>query len=194
MLVVRHRVNTRAELGGVPIEQGVEIDLRCDDGVLRVRHDAVGGGEPLDHWLVGYRHALLVVNVKEEGLESLVLAALALAGVTAFFFLDQSVPFLVRTVRGGEGRCAVRVSELEGVTLAERLAGQARWIWLDCFLGGPPVGDDVVRRLRASGYGICLVSPELHDPARASEIPAMRAFAERTGIDAVCTKRGEGWG
>ena len=188
MLIVRHRINSSELLAGVPPEQGVEVDLRCDGGQLVLRHDAVGGGEPFVQWLNGYRHALLIANVKEEGLEALVLAALEQAGVSDFFFLDQSVPFLVRTALGGEKRVAVRVSEYEPPSLAGKLAGKARWIWLDCFRGGPPISDVDAGLLKAYGYRICVVSPELHDPQRESEVAEHARWARGIGAHAVCTK------
>jgi hypothetical protein len=177
----------------VPVEQGVEVDLRCEGGTLVLRHDAVGAGERFVDWLAGYHHALLIANVKEEGLEDLVLGALQAAGVTDFFFLDQSVPFLVRTVLGGEARCAVRVSEYEPPLLAGKLAGKARWVWLDCFRGGPPISDVDAGLLKAYGYRICVVSPELHSPGRIDEVPQHAAWARRIKAHAVCTKRPDLW-
>ncbi|WP_216073237.1 hypothetical protein, partial [Acinetobacter nosocomialis] len=73
-------------------------------------HDPFVAGERFDDWLRGYRHGTLILNVKEEGLEDALLARMQAAGISDFFFLDQSFPFLVRTSRRGERRCAVRVS------------------------------------------------------------------------------------
>lgn len=193
MLIIRHRVNSGALLAEVPTDQGVEVDLRCETGALILRHDPVGDGEPFADWLAGYEHALLIANVKEEGLEAMVLAALEKRGVRDFFFLDQSVPSLIRTVRGGEKRCAVRVSEYESPQLAGKLAGKARWIWLDCFKGGPPISDVDVGLLKAYGYRICVVSPELHDPSRAVEVAQHAVWAREVGAHAVCTKTPEAW-
>jgi len=194
MLIVEHRINTAARLAEVPPEHGVEVDLRCEGGELVLRHDAVGPAESFDDWLSGYRHALLIANVKEEGLETLVLTALATRGISAFFFLDQSVPFLIKTTARGEARCAVRVSEYEATKLATKLAGKARWIWLDCFLGGPPITAVDAGLLRAYGYRLCVVSPELHAPEREAEVPDHVRWARQIGADAVCTKLPDAWG
>jgi len=193
MLIVHHRINTAALLADVPRTHGVEVDLRCDAGELVLRHDAVGGGERFVDWLAGYGHALLIANVKEEGLEALVLHALNGAGVQDFFFLDQSVPFLVRTVLGGEKRCAVRVSEYESTQLATKLAGKARWVWLDCFRRGGAISAVDAGLLKAFGYRICVVSPELHDPLRAEEVADHRRWARSIGAHAVCTKLPAEW-
>lgn len=190
MLIVEHRINTAAALARVPRAHGVEVDLRCDGGRLVLRHDPAGPAEPFDAWLDDFDHALLIANVKEEGLEDLVRDAM---GDRPFFFLDQSAPFLIRGALAGERRSAVRVSDWEAPSLAHKLAGRVQWIWLDVFQSGPPVDDSVVRDLRAVGYQICLVSPELHALERAPEIPALRAWAEPLGIEAVCTKRPADW-
>ncbi|MFX5705872.1 hypothetical protein ABTE52_23065, partial [Acinetobacter baumannii] len=73
----------------------------------------------------------------EEGLEDALLARMQAAGISDFFFLDQSFPFLVRTSRRGERRCAVRVAEFETVDTALTLAGSIDWVWVDCFTRFP---------------------------------------------------------
>lgn len=194
MIVVAHRRNRLEELAATPRELGVEMDVRLRGDRLVVAHDPFEDGVDLHHWLERYEHRLLIVNVKEEGLERLVLRRLAARGVEDFFFLDQSFPFLMRTLRAGESRCAVRVSEYESVETALSLAGRARWAWVDGFHGFPLPTESALR-LQRSGYRTCLVSPELHgrDPA---EIPVFKAMAAATGVpfDAVCTRQPEAWG
>lgn len=193
MIVVAHRRNSLEALAGTPSEQGVEMDVRIRGDRLVVAHDPFEDGADLDTWLDAYHHALLIVNVKEEGLEPLILPRLAARGIVAFFFLDQSFPFLMRTLRAGESRCAVRVSEYEHPATALALAGKAGWIWLDGFHGFP-VSAEVARSLKDAGYRLCLVSPELHGRPEA-EIPSHRAAADATGVvfDAVCTRVAAAW-
>ncbi|HMV67491.1 MAG TPA: hypothetical protein PKA64_11625 [Myxococcota bacterium] len=193
MIVVAHRRNALADLAATPAELGVEMDVRCRGDRIVVAHDPFEDGPDLDAWLDAYHHALLIVNLKEEGLERYVLPRLADRKIEAFFLLDQSFPFLLRTLRSGERRVAVRVSELEGVETALRLGGQAAWVWLDGFHGFP-VGQEAVRALRGAGYRICLVSPELHGRERA-EIEGYRESARRAGAlgDAVCTRAWGAW-
>lgn len=192
MIVVRHRVNTRAALEATDTRLGVEIDLRTRGGELVLRHDLLADGEPFLPWLDSYRHRLLVLNVKEEGIEDIVLPLLSARGIGEFFLLDQSFPFLVRTLRRGERRCAVRVSDLEDTGTALRLAGQAEWVWLDCFHGFP-LPSAGLAILREAGYRLCLVSPELHSAGRTSEIGAFRRAFGGLEADAVCTKMPEEW-
>ena len=194
MIVVRHRRNTAEELRATPTEYGVELDLRSFGERLIVHHDAFVDGEDFERWLDDYRHRLLILNVKEEGLEQRLIALMRERGIDDWFFLDQSFPFLVRTARGGESRCAVRVSEFESIDTAMSLAGKVKWIWVDCFTRFPLDGVQAAR-LQDAGFGLCLVSPELQGRDAATEVPALRALLEREGIaaDAVCSKEPALW-
>lgn len=194
MKIVHHRRNTLDLLAETRPEHGVEVDIRSRGAELIIHHDPYAEGEPFEPWLAAYHHGLLILNVKEEGLEGRLLELMAGHGLSDFFFLDQSFPFLLRTVRRGEARCAVRVSEYEAVDTALRLEGQARWIWLDSFTGALPPRADL-ERLAASSFEICLVSPELQGREPVAEIARLRETLAEAGVtlDAVCTKRPELW-
>lgn len=194
MFIVSHRRNTIAQLKETPENLGVEVDIRCSGPDLIIHHDAFVEGEKFDDWLAHYRHGLLILNVKEEGLEDALLERMAKAGITDFFFLDQSFPFLVRTANRGERRCAVRVSEFESIDTALTLAGRIDWIWVDCFTRFPLEAADA-ERLRAAGFKLCLVSPELQGRTDPEAIAAMRheVTSKKIHIDAVCTKRPDLW-
>lgn len=197
-LLVAHRRNTAAELATTPPELGIEMDIRSRGDRLVVTHEPFDDGEDLERWLDGYRHAFLVANVKEEGLEERVEAALAARGVEEWAYLDQSFPFMVRTLRRGEDRCMVRLSEYESVqtvlSLAPPLVPRPRWVWLDSFTGAlPPTAD--LALLAAAGHRIMLVSPELQGRDPEPEVAGLRAGLEQAGLPlaAVCTKRPELW-
>ncbi|NUB05069.1 hypothetical protein FW320_02525 [Azospirillum sp. Vi22] len=193
MKIIRHRRNTLAELQATPTELGVEVDIRSQGTELVIHHDPFVAGEPFEAWIAAYRHGTLILNVKEEGLETRLLALMERHGITDFFFLDQSFPFLVKTANQGERRCAVRVSEFESVDTALTLAGRIEWVWVDCFTRFPL---DAVQaaRLQDAGLKLCLVSPELQGRGTAG-IADMRRLLEREGIvaEAVCTKEPEAW-
>jgi hypothetical protein len=194
MIIVAHRRNTQAELQSTPTQYGVEVDIRTQGDRLIVAHDPFIQGEDLRDWIRAYRHALLILNVKEEGLESALLELMRERGIAQFFFLDQSFPFLVRTARQGEKRCAVRVSEFESVDTALALAGLVDWVWVDCFTRFPLSAGDAAR-LRAAGMKLCLVSPELqgrHDPQELADL-RHRLRTMDANIAAVCTKYPDRW-
>jgi hypothetical protein len=194
MRIIAHRRNRIAELVATPRDLGVEVDIRSRGDRLVIHHDPFAEGEDFLAWIDCYRHGTLILNVKEEGLESRLLAVMAARGIEDFFFLDQSLPFLVKTARQGERRCAVRVSEYESVDTALSLAGMVDWVWVDVFTRFPLQAGDAAR-LRGAGFRLCVVSPELQQRADEREVPALRALLAERGIapDAVCTKFPERW-
>ena len=194
MEIIAHRRNTLAELAATPVAYGVEVDIRSRGADLIIHHDPYVDGEFFERWIAGYRHGTLILNVKEEGLEQRLIALMLAHGITRYFFLDQSFPFLVRTARTGETRCAVRVSEFESLDTALTLAGQIDWVWVDCFTRFP-LDRAAADRLQAAGFKLCLVSPELQGREAEIDIPQLRAQLTALGIDAaaVCTKRPELW-
>ena len=194
MIIIAHRKNTKAELEATPEKYGVEVDIRSQGNVLIVHHNPFAAGEIFSDWLSGYRHQTLILNVKEEGLETRLLEMMDEREIRDFFFLDQSFPFLIRTIATGEKRCAARVSEYESVDTAMSLAGKIDWVWVDCFTTFPLSGDDA-RRLQEAGFKLCLVSPELLGRFGANEISDINALMvdRRIKMDAVCTKMPEAW-
>ena len=196
MLIVHHRRNSAALLAESPVQYGIEIDVRTIGSRLIVQHDPYVDGEDLERWLAGYRHQLLILNVKEEGLEEQLGQLMADNGIIDYFFLDQSFPFLVRTASNGERRCAVRVSEYESILTAMRLAPMIDWVWLDSFSGQLPDLSDL-GTIAASHLRICLVSPELQGRTEdvGQEAIHMRSTFAKAGltIDAVCTKLPHLW-
>jgi hypothetical protein len=191
--IIAHRRNTLEELRATPTSLGVEVDLRSQGDRLVIHHDPFVPGGDAEEWIAAYRHGTLILNVKEEGLEDRLIALMARHGIERWFFLDQSFPFLLRTARRGERRCAVRVSEHESIETALALGGLIDWVWVDCFTRFPldARGADA---LQAAGLKLCLVSPELHGRP-ADQIGTMRAEVAALGIapDAVCTKRPDLW-
>jgi hypothetical protein len=194
MIIVSHRRNTVEQLRDTAHDLGVEVDIRSQGERLIVHHDPFVDGVDFERWLGAYRHRLLILNVKEEGLEDRLIASMRAHGVEDYFFLDQSFPFLVRTARRGESRCAVRVSEFESIDTAMTLAGMVQWIWVDCFTRFPLTGAEA-QTLRDAGFKLCLVSPELQGRDAAAEIHALRELLHREGIvaDAVCSKEPALW-
>jgi hypothetical protein len=194
MKLIAHRKNTIAELEATPPEYGIEVDIRSFGQRMVIHHDPFVEGESFERWLDAYRHGTLILNVKEEGLEAALIKLMQERGITDYFFLDQSFPFLVKWSRQGERRCAVRISEYESVATALTLAGKIDWVWVDCFTHLALQGDEA-QALQQAGFKLCLVSPELQARPAEQEIPAMYALLKQRGIkvDAVCTKRPDLW-
>jgi len=193
MLIVRHRINSRAELATTPNSLGVEIDLRSRNDQIILEHDPFKSGEFFEEWLTSWDQQLLVLNIKEEGLEEKILEILARFEIDNYFFLDQSFPFMQKLIRHGNARVAARASDLESVETA--LVSGASWCWLDSFSGDWQYLLNAVPRLNAAKIRTCLVSPELQRPDSDAELNELQRSISKDElqIDAVCTKKTEKW-
>lgn len=193
MLIVKHRRNSIFELSETPSNFGIEVDIRSCGDHLIIHHDPFMDGENFETWLKVYSHDLLILNVKEEGLESRLISLMEEYGIDDYFFLDQSFPFLVKTAREGESRCALRISEYESINTALDFPFQIDWLWVDCFTKFPISKADA-DLLKSKGYKLCLVSPELQGGS-IMDLHKMRDFlcSEKILMDAVCTKFEDEW-
>jgi hypothetical protein len=114
MKIIKHRINTIEELVQIASDYGIEIDLRSKNGEIVLSHDPFP--EESIHftdWLKFYHHKTLVLNIKEEGLEQKVLEIMSSFEIQEFFFLDQSFPFMMKSLKDGESRVAIRFSDQE---------------------------------------------------------------------------------
>jgi hypothetical protein len=193
MIIVSHRINTSEALLKIPTKSGVEIDIRSRDDQLILHHDPFCDGELLSDWLKNYKHKLLILNVKEEGLEPQILSLMEKYCIDHFFFLDQSFPFIIKSLNAGEKRTAVRVSEYESIETALKVAGNAQWVWVDCFTKFP-INQNEALRLKEN-FKICIVSPELQGRSDINEIIQLKNLLREINLkpDAVCTKRSDIW-
>ncbi len=194
MLIISHRINTIDLLKTTPQNFGVEIDIRSFGEELIVNHDPFERGENLLNWIEFYNHKFLILNVKEEGLEDKLLSLMKLHNINNYFFLDQSFPFLMKTINSGVKKVALRLSEYESIDTILNLSGKVEWVWVD-FFNKFPLSIEKIIQLKENKYRICLVSPELQGHNPEIEIPKMKEFLGDNikSIDAVCTKRSELW-
>jgi hypothetical protein len=188
MLFIHHRKNLSREIRFVPSKDGVEIDLRSNGERIYLQHDPFAQGEDFETWLDSWNGQFLVLNVKEEGLEDRILKILSERQIFKYFFLDQSFPFLVRTLRKGNQKVAARVSDIESIETA--LAVDCEWVWIDCFNGDWSFLEKTIPRLVMAGKKICLVSPELVRVNSEIELDSLRSILRGLPfqIDAVCSK------
>jgi hypothetical protein len=194
MNIIRHRRNTQEDLAEISTNHGAEIDIRSQGDDLVLHHEPYEAGTLFAPWLENYNHGTLILNVKEEGLEDRCLELMAKHNIEDFFFLDQSFPFLVKTSRTGESRCAVRVSEFETIDTALSLAGKVDWVWVDCFTKFP-LDRASATKLKEAGFKLCIVSPELQGRMEQSDTDIIVAAMNDAGVvpDAICTKFPERW-
>lgn len=190
MQLVAHRINSVKELKKIPSHFGVEIDIRSRGNKLICQHAPWRDGVSLKEWIKYYHHKLLILNVKEEGIEVEAQALMKQYKIEDYFFLDLSFPYLVKMVNAGEERVAIRFSEYESMETALAMAGKATWVWVDCFTR-MPLGKKEYTAL-ARYFKICVVSPELQGRS-IDEIKEYKRQLSFFRIDAVCTKRMDLW-
>ena len=86
MEIVVHRTNLINELLHVPLKQGCEIDIRSQDSKLILNHEPYLSGDNLVDYLDNYKHGLLVLNIKEAGIENNVLQLVRKRNISSFFY------------------------------------------------------------------------------------------------------------
>jgi hypothetical protein len=207
LLIIKHRCNDISQLINTDINYGIEIDLRNHGNSLVVVHDPFDTSGPLfSDWMQEFRHKFLIINVKEEGLESKILDVLKNTTVqNNYFILDESFPFIHKWAALGINNFAIRVSEFESSHTAinlqiwlNKINKRVDWIWADCFQLNPmPLS--TFSTLKIHGFKICFVSPELHivDQPESWNL-VISHFVEYLKFnniipDAVCTKVPENW-
>ncbi len=190
MYLIRHRINTIEDLKTVPESMGVELDLREASGQIILQHDAFKSGESFEEYLRFYRHGLMILNVKTDGLEEKILELIKRHGVKKYFFLDLAFPSMMKLIQNGEKQIAVRFSEYEPLEQCLALKGKVEWVWVDCFTHLPLTPENY-KALKAH-FKICLVSPELQRHPK-EKISEFKKQIQGFDIDAVCTKYPELW-
>jgi hypothetical protein len=186
MEIVAHRINTLESLKIVPSHFGTEIDLRARGSELYLHHDAFceKDADAFVDYLDAYRHGLLVLNIKEAGIETEVLRLVRERGIDRYFLLDVEFPYLYRASRLGERSIAVRYSEDESIETALTYKERVDWVWIDT---NTRLSLDATVKAQLAGLKTCLVCPERW--GRPHDIPVYRAqlAALDFTLDAVMT-------
>jgi hypothetical protein len=187
MILIKHRVNTIENLKKTPIRFGVEIDLRSENGNIYLHHDPFKKGVQFKKWLNHYKHKIIVLNVKEEGLEKKILGLLENKKIKNFFFHDQTFSSLLKNMN--KNKVSVRFSEYEELKEKKFLFKKIKWLWLDNF-NKIVINKKFYNYLHKNNVKICLVSPELVNKNRKNEIELTYKKLSKKKIlpKAVCTK------
>lgn len=192
MIYIQHRVNSVQDLEKIQnLEFGCEIDLRSDvskKGHIHLAHDPWSQGDDFFKWLDVFKkkqlRGPLILNTKEDGLEQTAMEALQKRGLTNFFFLDTTLPTLVKWTDKGIKNFAVRLSRYEPLESAKAFSGRADWLWVDCFQG------QFIQPPNLKGFKICLVSPELQSSSLELDENGKNWLKV---AHAICTKKPEFW-
>ena len=112
-------------------EFGVEIDLRSYNKKIYLHHEPFRKGEFLKDWIKYYDHKMLILNVKEEGLEKSIIKILKKNKIRNFFFHDQTFSTLLKNMH--KTNVSIRYSEYEDIKKRNYLFKSIKWLWLDNF-------------------------------------------------------------
>lgn len=195
--IIKHRCNNIADLEFCKTNWGVEIDIRSDMTQfesLYLTHDPYVRGPSFDDWIVLFKSkgiaGPLILNTKEDGLESVILKKLKLYDITNYIFLDTSLPTLNLWTRNyNNHNFFIRHSSIEPIEFVQKHLNFCKWVWLDCFERKIPNIEDIA--LLKKNFKICLVSPELQGGSSMDIDNFVNLY--KHGIDAVCTKFPEIW-
>lgn len=197
MKIVNHRINNSDDLKKIDKKFGIEIDLRGYSDEVIVSHEPFDtSAENFEKWLLNYNHDLLILNIKEEGIEEKVLKIMDKNNFSNFFLLDQSFPYFIKYLKINNKITSIRFSEFESIetikSTVNRIGITPGWVWVDCF-----TGDwnhlSKLNEIKKLGIKTCLVSPELQGRDLLKEINKITEPDFHLDLDAVCTKFPENW-
>ena len=156
MEFIIHRVNTIKELKQIPKEYGCEIDIRTDGSNLILNHDPFTKGDYFIDYLDEYKNGTLVLNIKESGIEDIVLEEVRLRNIKSYFLLDVEFPYLYGATKKGERNIAIRFSEMEPIENFNLIKSKFDWIWIDTISKFPI---NVKNQNKFKRHKTCLVCP-----------------------------------
>lgn len=187
MEFIAHRVNEPDKLSALDTRYGIEVDLRDDGQDLICRHDPFGTGPQFEALCAEYRHGTMVLNIKSERIEEKVISILQKYNIKQYFFLDSSMPMVVKLTQAGVSQVALRFSDYESIETIMRFAGKAQWVWVDAF-EQLTLTYEQAQQLHQAGFKLCLVSPELQgQPDKLTQYAAYLAD-NKIRLDAICAK------
>lgn len=139
---------------------GIETDFRDREGRLFVAHDINDKNIMLaDEFfsLPKVSQVPLALNVKADGLQTLLKNSLSDHKITNYFLFDASIPDLLVSV-AKELNCYSRLSEYEGLSVID---DKTSGFWLDQF-HSTWFSEDYLCTLLDKNKKVCIVSSELH--------------------------------
>jgi hypothetical protein len=156
MIPIIHRINDPQELKIINPTYGVEIDVRMDNNKLILAHDLNKSFFDFSDFTECYNHSLLVVNIKESGIEDIVINELAKRKISNFFLLDIEFPYLYKHYQSIGNLLSIRFSKLESIESAKYFSNKVDWLWVDTY-DEFPISDEISKVMK--NFKIILVSP-----------------------------------
>ena len=187
MILIAHRINSSKELSKIPLNCGVELDLRDFAGNLVLQHNPFLKGEKFGEFLKKYKHNFIILNIKSEQIEFRVLKLLRKYKIKRYFFLDSSFPMIRELIKKGEKNIAIRVSDEEDLKTAINLKNKIKWIWFETQFSYKK-SFFKLKKLKRNYFKICIVSPDLHKKRIRFNKKEIAILKKNKLVDAVCLK------
>ena len=156
MIPIIHKVNTVEFLKRIPTNYGLEIDLRQNNGQIILNHDISPYSETFENFLTHYNHKLLVLNIKESGIENQVISILKKKNINDYFLLDIEFPYLLMNYRDLGSALSLRFSTYESIQSVVHFKDYVEWLWVDTY-DSLIINPEIAEVLKT--FKICLVSP-----------------------------------
>lgn len=205
MQIIHHRVNNISQLENIPLNHGIELDVRYHEDQLILCHDPFNHNknketklnELMSKWKC---KGPIILNLKSEGIEDACIKIMKKYNVNNWFFLDMSIPFLVnysdkvykKQIKDlSQDNLAIRFSDKEPLEFALSFKGKIKWVWIDYF-SRFPLTKDTFLKLKGAKFKVCLVSPDIKSKSIISSQQLIE-LCKNFEIDAVCTKDPNIW-
>lgn len=143
--------------------RGIESDIRDCMGRLVVSHNPAAGSllytDEVFELMRRHRNRYcFAINIKSDGLGSMLAEQLKSCGISNYFTFDMSVPQMIEYRENGITYFS-RQSEYEkDPVLYDKAAG----VWIDAFYDDSWINEELIRQHHKNGKNVCIVSPDLH--------------------------------
>lgn len=160
MQYIVHGVNSREKLSKLSPNVGIEVDIRYRNNKLVIGHDLDTVSDIFEELLKIYDNKLLVANIKDTGIEDLVIKTIKKYKIENFFLLDVEFPYIIKNYEKYGSYLSTRFSEFEDLQTSKNLTNKVSWLWIDTF-NKLPIKYEHVKCLKS--FNSCLVSPSRWD-------------------------------
>ena len=107
-------------------------------------HEPFKNGDSFEEYLEHYNHKLLVLNIKESGIEDLVIKKQKICLIINLSFCWILKFYIVNQAGANKENISVRYSEYESFDNLLKFDDFFDWIWIDTFHNLPPIDDKII--------------------------------------------------